>query len=292
MYGRKKRVGVKIGCNSRKVKGNPSLSQQSVSERVVVENNLLGKALVEGCAIAAPCRTKVAEQLLEISVKAGITGIVAKEIADKISAEDLDHLVTLKMMANDEITSKYLSSLQDKYSPSHTGNNDGQVNTGPTNTGGNQAVTGNVPTHTGNNQTSGQGTTNTGNTEGTPNTGGNSTVTPIPDGPNKDDFVYLAEGDKPANLSPEGSKRAGAFYEAKRQSGVPVSQNPSRVYQNVDKRGNPQPSYIYEFDVPKSGGRTQKVYIRDDVGGHFFGEGDSQNHGPHFNDPKGNHYDY
>jgi filamentous hemagglutinin len=70
-----------------------------VSERVVVENNLLGKALVEGCAIAAPCRTKVAEQLLEISVKAGITGIVAKEIADKISAEDLDHLVTLKMMA-------------------------------------------------------------------------------------------------------------------------------------------------------------------------------------------------
>lgn len=70
-----------------------------MSERVVVENNLLGKALVEGCAIAAPCRTKVAEQLLEISVKAGITGIVAKEIADKISAEDLDHLVTLKMMA-------------------------------------------------------------------------------------------------------------------------------------------------------------------------------------------------
>ncbi|WP_336994427.1 VENN motif pre-toxin domain-containing protein, partial [Lelliottia amnigena] len=37
------------------------------------ENNLLGKALVEGCAIAAPCRTKVAEQLLEIGVKAGIT---------------------------------------------------------------------------------------------------------------------------------------------------------------------------------------------------------------------------
>lgn len=85
------------------------------TDKVVVENNYLGKALVEGCAIAAPCRTKVAEQLLEISVKAGITGIVVKEIADKISAEDLDHLITLEMMGNDEITSKYLSSLQDKY---------------------------------------------------------------------------------------------------------------------------------------------------------------------------------
>ncbi|WP_407920639.1 hypothetical protein [Enterobacillus tribolii] len=80
-----------------------------------VENNWLGKALIEGCAIAAPCRSKVAEQVLEIGVKAGITGIVAKEIADKMSAEDLDHLVTLKMMGNDEITGKYLSSLQEKY---------------------------------------------------------------------------------------------------------------------------------------------------------------------------------
>ncbi|USR59973.1 hemagglutinin repeat-containing protein [Lelliottia amnigena] len=79
------------------------------------ENNLLGKALVEGCAIAAPCRTKVAEQLLEIGVKAGITGAVAKTLADKLTADELDHLVTLEMMGNDEVTSKYLSSLQDKY---------------------------------------------------------------------------------------------------------------------------------------------------------------------------------
>ncbi|MGD8106436.1 VENN motif pre-toxin domain-containing protein [Pantoea sp. FN0302] len=35
---------------------------------------------------------------------------------------------------------------------------------------------------------------NTGNTEGVPDTGGNTTVTPIPDGPNKDDLAYLAEG--------------------------------------------------------------------------------------------------
>ncbi|HCL6945496.1 TPA: hemagglutinin repeat-containing protein [Enterobacter cloacae] len=78
------------------------------------ENNSLA-LVARGCAVAAPCRTKVAEQLLEIGVKAGITGAVAKTLADKLTADELDHLVTLEMMGNDEITSKYLSSLQDKY---------------------------------------------------------------------------------------------------------------------------------------------------------------------------------
>ncbi|WP_312060133.1 HNH/endonuclease VII fold putative polymorphic toxin [Pantoea septica] len=137
----------------------------------------------------------------------------------------------------------------------------------------------------------GQGVIHTGNTEGVPDTGGNTTVTPIFE-QDKNDYTYLAEGDRPANLSPEGSARAGAFNEAKRQSGIPVSQSPSKVHPNVDKRGNPQPGYIYEFDVPKSGGGTEKIYIRDDAGGHFFGEDNPQNRGSHFNDPKGNHYDY
>lgn len=169
-----------------------------------VENNLLGKALVEGCAIAAPCRTKVAEQLLEIGVKAGITGIVAKEIADKISAEELDHLITLKMTGNDDITRKYLGLLEGKYGPSNTGG-DQIADSGPTNTGGNQTATGNVPTHTGNNQASGQGTTNTGNTEGVPDTGGNTTITPIPE-QNKDDLAYLALKGKEAQ---EAAKNLG-----------------------------------------------------------------------------------
>ncbi|MBD8195601.1 hypothetical protein IFT35_01550 [Pantoea agglomerans] len=136
-----------------------------------------------------------------------------------------------------------------------------------------------------------QGSSNTGNTDGMPDTGGNTTVTPIPE-QNKDDLAYLAEGDKPANLSPEGAGRSGAFNEAKRQSGIPVSQSPNKVSPNIDKRGNPQPGYIYEFIVQKPGGGTQKVYIRDDAGGHFFGVDDPQNRGSHFNDPAGNHYDY
>ncbi|WP_425122957.1 HNH/endonuclease VII fold putative polymorphic toxin [Burkholderia gladioli] len=71
-----------------------------------------------------------------------------------------------------------------------------------------------------------------------------------------------------------------------------MSQQPSAVYPNTDKRGNPQPGYQYEYTIPALGGGTQTVIIRDDADGHYFGEGNAQNRGPHFNDPAGNHYDY
>ena len=105
-------------------------------------------------------------------------------------------------------------------------------------------------------------------------------------------LTEATKGAKPPNLSPPGAGRNGAFREAKRQSGVPVSQQPSRVLQNVDKRGKPQPGKIYEFEVPANGGGTKTVRIRDDAGGHDFGKGNSQNRGPHFNDEAGNHFDY
>jgi filamentous hemagglutinin len=113
---------VKTVVTDGKHRKKPSSSPQSTSERVVVENNSLSKLALEGCAIAAPCRAKVAEQLLEIGVKAGLTGIVAKTLADKLTADELDHLVTLQMTGNDEITSKYLGLLQDKYAPEASSN--------------------------------------------------------------------------------------------------------------------------------------------------------------------------
>lgn len=88
-----------------------------MSDRVVVENNSLA-LVARGCVVAAPCRTKVAEQLLEIGAKVGVAGLAGaavKDMADKMTADELDHLVTLEMIGNDDITSKYLSSLQDKY---------------------------------------------------------------------------------------------------------------------------------------------------------------------------------
>jgi RHS repeat-associated protein len=99
-------------------------------------------------------------------------------------------------------------------------------------------------------------------------------------------------GTPPPNKSPPGAGRTGAFAEAKRQNGIPASQQPSRTGPNLDKRGNEQPGRSYEFEIPKEGGGTKTVIIRDDAAGHNFGPGDPQNRGPHFNDPAGNHYDY
>lgn len=107
-----------------------------------------------------------------------------------------------------------------------------------------------------------------------------------------DEMFDAAKRAAPPNLSPVGAGRSGAFNGAKRQAGIPTSQQPSRVLPNVDKRGNAQPGRIYEYEVPAPGGGTKTVRIRDDAGGHNFGPGDAQNRGSHFNDPSGNHYDY
>ncbi|EOI2257907.1 TPA: contact-dependent inhibition effector 16S rRNA endonuclease [Enterobacter cloacae] len=159
-----------------------------------VENNSLA-LVARGCAVAAPCRTKVAEQLLEIGAKAGIAGLAGaavKDMADKMTSDELEHLVTLEMMGNDEIIAKYVSLLHDKYAPSHTGGNL-LPETLPGHTGNNTGSVDTGPNHTGNtNRQNDSGSNNTGNTEGAPNTGGNTTITPIPNGPSKDDIAYLA----------------------------------------------------------------------------------------------------
>ncbi len=94
-------------------------------------------------------------------------------------------------------------------------------------------------------------------------------------------------GNRPANLSPDGAGRRGAFREAKRKNGIPVNQQPSSVKPNVDRRGKRQPGRQYEYDTPEG-----KKTIRDDAGGHNYPDDPSQNRGSHFNDEAGNHYDY
>ncbi|MBU3218386.1 RHS repeat-associated core domain-containing protein, partial [Clostridium estertheticum] len=89
---------------------------------------------------------------------------------------------------------------------------------------------------------------------------------------------------RPPNLSPEGAGRNGAFREAKRKMGIPVSEQPIEVGPNVDKRNKRSPGKQYDFGEGK--------IIRDDSGGHVFTDDSSQDRGSHFNDPDGNHYDY
>lgn len=120
-----------------------------------------------------------------------------------------------------------------------------------------------------------------------PKVGDNSTATPI-----QDDLGLGLVLSRPENLSPDGAGRSGAFKEAKRRSGIPVSQQPVSVESNVDRRGNTQPGKVYVYEVPAEGGGTKLIRIRDDAEGHDYGEGNDQNRGPHFNDENDGHYDY
>ncbi len=102
-----------------------------------------------------------------------------------------------------------------------------------------------------------------------------------------------SKGAPPPNLSPPGAGRNGAFRQAKRDAGVPVTQQPDRVRANVDKQDRVQPGRNYDYTVPAPGGGTRQVTIRDDAGGHVFKDDPVQNRGPHFNGPANNsHYDY
>lgn len=67
---------------------------------------------------------------------------------------------------------------------------------------------------------------------------------------------------------------------------------PAKVVPNTDKRSNNQPGKQYIYEVPKSGGGTKTVIIRDDSKGHVFLDDPAQNRGSHFNTPNGDHYDY
>ena len=106
-----------------------------------------------------------------------------------------------------------------------------------------------MPIHTGNNQASGQGATNTGNTEGAPDTGGTTTVTPIPEGPGKDDLAYLAGGYEPnkgavGNMG-EFFNQPGFGNEVKESS-----KKTSKKFQgqSVYKADNPVGGYIKRGD--------------------------------------------
>ncbi|SET02117.1 HNH/endonuclease VII fold putative polymorphic toxin [Kosakonia radicincitans] len=288
--------------------------------RVEVENNSLravviaGKLAIQACAKTPACSTALEEEGLGALLGIG----AAKTVMDNLSSSEQMYVFFVAMNGGradlvENLTPEQRATYdyiveQDKKGPFHLlpaqqSLYDGTHGPGHTElTIADQDPTGGKlvnpdrsgeqgATHTGADQPVEQGATNTGNLDGAPDTGGN-TVTPVPDGPDKDDLAYLAKGDRPANLSPEGSARSGAFNEAKRQSGIPVSQSPSSVSPNVDKRGNAQLGYIYEFELPKPGGGTQKVYIRDDAGGHFYKDDPGQNRGPHFNDEQDNHYDY
>lgn len=87
----------------------------------------------------------------------------------------------------------------------------------------------------------------------------------------------------PPNFTPEGAGRSGSFNEAKRASGIPVSEQPISVEPALNRSERRIPGRDYTF----SGGKVIREHF-----GHEFPDDISQNRGLHFNDIYGNHYDY
>ncbi len=92
---------------------------------------------------------------------------------------------------------------------------------------------------------------------------------------------------RPANLSPAGAGRNGAWRAAKRDAGIPVGTQPVATGRLANG------SIEYDFEVPTSHhGGTTRVTIREDPLGHVFPDDPFQNRGPHFNSPNGGHFEY
>lgn len=93
-------------------------------------------------------------------------------------------------------------------------------------------------------------------------------------------------------MTPDGAGRRGANRAAKEDAGIPRSQQPD-THRYVPDRTNPGKTVRKDvYTVPKEGGGTKEVIIRNDRNGHAYPDDPTQNRGPHFNPPSGNHYDY
>lgn len=94
-------------------------------------------------------------------------------------------------------------------------------------------------------------------------------------------------GNPPPNLSPVGAGKHGAFRQAKRDAGIPMGQQPSKVEPNI-KNGQIRDGTAYHFTDQYG----NDIIIRHEPGGHFYGPNNPQNRGPHYNGPNNTHYDY
>jgi len=171
-----------------------------------VENNALGalvqggKLAAQGCSKVAACRNALVEKGLGALLGIG----AANTVLNNLSASEQEYVFNVAMTGKADLIEKLTPEQREAYDYMVGQDQKGLITIFPQPdrdlTGGklvnpaqdeNKGTTLTTPDQSGQ-----QGATNTGNVEGNPDTGGNTTVTPIPDGPNKDNLAYLAEGGK------------------------------------------------------------------------------------------------
>ena len=107
---------------------------------------------------------------------------------------------------------------------------------------------------------------------------------------NYEGYVKSGKGQPPQNFSPVGAGKNGAFREAKRASGVPVSQQPSKIVDpGIGKNGKPVVGGGKDYYFKDSNGNEVVIRQHNE---HIYEDDPIQNRGTHFNDKYGNHYDY
>ncbi|TCV90926.1 VENN motif pre-toxin domain-containing protein, partial [Biostraticola tofi] len=181
-----------------------------------VENNYLSaiaqgvKLTAQGCAEAAPCRNTLVEKGLGALLGVG----AANTVLDSLSAADKEYVFGVALSGKADLIEDLTPEQRTVYDYMVGQDQKGLITIFPQPerdlTGGklsnpildeNKGTSLTTPDKTGQ-----QGVSHTGNTEGLLETGRNTTVTPIPEGPKKDDLAYLALKGKEAQ---EAAKNLG-----------------------------------------------------------------------------------
>jgi len=169
--------------------------------KVTVENNNLlavARLGVTACAEVATCRNMVVEKGLGALLGIG----AAKTALDNLSSSERDYVFSVAMSGKADLIERLTPEQRAAYNYMVGQDQQGLITVFPKPdrelTDGKLINPGHSDqqgiVNTGNNQPLESGPTHTGNSDGLVNTGGTSTVTPLPDGPSKDDLAYLAEG--------------------------------------------------------------------------------------------------
>ncbi len=170
---------------------------------------------VTACAEVATCRNRVVEKGLGALLGIG----AAKTALDNLSSSERDYVFSVAMSGKADLIERltpeqraaynYMVGQDQKGLITVFPKPDRELTDGKLINPGHSDQQGLV--NTGNNQPLASGPTHTGNSDGLVNTGGTSTVTPLPDGPSKDDLVYLAE--KPLGLGSTGRTEPNSLQE-------------------------------------------------------------------------------
>ncbi len=176
--------------------------QGAVAGKNAVENNSLSlllqgaKISVQGCSEFAPCRNFLAEKGLS-----ALLGIAkAKTVLDNLSDSEKEYVFNVARSGKADLIEKLTPEERDAYHYMVGQDQKGLITIFPQ--PDRDLTIGKLenPRYldsqdtvlTTPDQRDKNGSSHTGNNEGIPDIGGNTTVTPIPEGSNKDDLAYLA----------------------------------------------------------------------------------------------------